>query len=95
MTKTRSPHGATPADACRTAASIGLQLDAELDQSFPASDPPSILRDPPAPICDEAQVPSPLPGAPDPAPSAGVGDHPTRRADAGRAGGRDHHQVRE
>lgn len=64
MTQART-HGRTPpfagkpaeATACRTQDAIGRQLDAELDQSFPASDPPSMLRDAPAAICHDAEPP--------------------------------------
>ncbi len=34
-------------DSCLTPAAINDRLDEELDQSFPASDPPSFVRDPP------------------------------------------------
>lgn len=42
--------------ACRTPGSIARQLDEELDQSFPASDPPSMVRDAPATVCDETTM---------------------------------------
>ncbi|MFG1297819.1 hypothetical protein [Xanthobacter variabilis] len=52
--KTAQPH--TP-EACRTPESVARQLDDELEQSFPASDPPSMVRDTPTPICGEEAKP--------------------------------------
>lgn len=43
--------------ACRTPESVTRQLDEELDQSFPASDPPSMVRDTPTPICSDEKKP--------------------------------------
>ncbi|WP_454914857.1 hypothetical protein [Xanthobacter sediminis] len=47
-----TPKPADPA-ACRTAEATSRQLDDELEQSFPASDPPSMVRDAPAEVCGE------------------------------------------
>jgi len=58
MTPSRTPSlprkaAARAPVACQTKDAIGRELDAELDQSFPASDPPSIVRDAPV-ACGEA-----------------------------------------
>lgn len=44
-------------EACRTPDSLARQLDEELDQSFPASDPPSMVRDTPATVCGPEETP--------------------------------------
>ncbi|MFG1477128.1 hypothetical protein V5F53_00520 [Xanthobacter sp. V4C-4] len=52
-----APKPAPAPAACRTPEAIGRQLDAELEQSFPASDPPSMVRDTPSTMCGTSAEP--------------------------------------